>query len=26
VWNVAQESLPALLVCVNSLLQELGDG
>lgn len=26
VWNVAQESLPALLVCVNGLLQELGDG
>ena len=25
VWNVAQTSLPALLVCVNSLLDELGD-
>ena len=26
VWNVAQESLPALLVCVNHLLQELDAG
>jgi uncharacterized protein with HEPN domain len=25
VWNVAQSSLPALIGCVNSLLQELGD-
>lgn len=26
VWNVSQSSLPALLVCVNSLLEELGNG
>lgn len=26
VWNVAQSSLPALLVCVNELLEELGEG
>ena len=26
VWNVAQISLPALLVCVTALLEELGDG
>ena len=26
VWNVTQSSLPALLVCVNGLLQELGEG
>ncbi len=26
VWNVAQGSLPALLVCVNGLLEELGEG
>ena len=26
VWNVAQSSLPALLVCVNGLLEELGEG
>ncbi len=25
VWNVAQGSLPALLVCVNGLLEELGE-
>ena len=25
VWNVAQRSLPALLVCVNALLQELSE-
>ena len=26
VWSVAQSSLPALLVCVNELLEELGEG
>ena len=26
IWNVAQGSLPALLVCVNSILEELGEG
>ena len=26
VWNVAQTSLPALLTCVNALLEELGEG
>ncbi|WP_367121940.1 HepT-like ribonuclease domain-containing protein [Rhodoferax sp.] len=26
VWNVAHSSLPALLVCVNALLDELGEG
>ncbi|MBK6322721.1 MAG: DUF86 domain-containing protein [Burkholderiales bacterium] len=26
VWNVAQSSLPALLVCVPALLEELGEG
>jgi len=26
VWNVAQISLPALLICVNGLLEELGEG
>jgi uncharacterized protein with HEPN domain len=26
VWNVAQSSLPALLVCVTALLEELGEG
>jgi uncharacterized protein with HEPN domain len=26
VWNVAQSSLPALLVCVNGLFEELGEG
>ena len=25
VWNVTQSSLPALLVCVNELLEELGE-
>ena len=25
VWNVARSSLPALLVCVNGLLGELGE-
>lgn len=25
VWNVAQSSLPALVVCVNGLLDELGE-
>jgi uncharacterized protein with HEPN domain len=25
VWNVTQRSLPALLVCVNNLLEELGE-
>ena len=24
-WNVAQSSLPALLVCVTALLEELGN-
>ena len=26
VWNVTQSSLPALLVCVNGLLEELSEG
>lgn len=26
VWNVTQSSLPALLVCVTALLEELGEG
>ena len=26
VWNVAQSSLPTLLVCVSALLEELGEG
>ena len=25
VWNVAQSALPALLVCVNALMKELGE-